>query len=62
MKRVYMSEIQHHQQHQQWAEYFELIKTLDGSRSDAVQLIGEIQKLTNGDANEKNSRIDVISQ
>ena len=33
-----MSEIQHHQQHQQWEEYADLIQRASQSRSDAIQL------------------------
>ena len=33
-----MSDIQHHQQHQQWEEYFDLIQRASQSRSDAIQL------------------------
>jgi uncharacterized protein YlxW (UPF0749 family) len=33
-----MSEIQHHQQHQQWEEYADLISRASQSRSDAIQL------------------------
>ena len=33
-----MSEVQHHQQHQQWEEYADLISRASQSRSDAIQL------------------------
>ena len=48
-----MSEVQHQQQHQQWQEYFDLIQRASQSRSDAVQIIGEINKLTKEKSDEK---------
>ena len=33
-----MSQVQHHQQHQQWEEYADLIQQASQSRSDAIQL------------------------
>jgi putative SOS response-associated peptidase YedK len=33
-----MSDVQHHQQHQQWEEYSDLIQRASQSRSDAIQL------------------------
>ena len=44
-----MSEIQHHQQHQQWEEYADLIQRASQSRSDAIQL----QKAVNNALKEK---------
>ena len=44
-----MSDIQHHQQHQQWEEYADLIQRASQSRSDAIQL----QKAVNNALKEK---------
>lgn len=44
-----MSEVQYHQQYQQWEEYADLISRASQSRSDAIQL----QKAVNNALKEK---------
>jgi len=49
-----MSEVQHHQQHQQWEEYADLIQRASQSRSDAIQLQKAVNNALKETKNAKN--------
>ena len=63
-----MREIQHHQQHQQWEEYADLIQRASQSRSDAIQLqkavntaLKEKENAKNGTDNSQFATTDCVS-
>jgi len=49
-----MSQVQHHQQHQQWEEYADLIQRASQSRSDAIQLQKAVNTALKETKNAKN--------
>jgi uncharacterized protein YlxW (UPF0749 family) len=59
-----MNEVQHHQQHQQWEEYADLIQRASQSRSDAIQLQKAVNTALNQQKTLENTpkTLDILGQ